>query len=245
LSDPGSLHAVSTTADTVAVVDGKLYALAASSGEYTAVLSSGERVAGSIDCPEAFTLDRWDIGIEDWNEGERIVNTEEKFGHVTTEVYYTTRKTKLAFQNSELLPWKELVATGEQLAVLAGDNPSMAHVSGIGVYETSFALPEEWGNAGGAYLQMESAGGGLSRCMSTVRKRPGVNTRTLRVEIGGLLKPGGNSIRIEVASTLTNRMLQRGYREKASGWTDVFPAVQAYGLRGDVRIIPYGVVPLT
>jgi hypothetical protein len=76
------------------------------------------------------------------------------------------------------------------------------------------------------------------------KKAPGVNTRTLNVEIGELLLPGKNTIRVEVASTLTNRMLQRGYSEKKSGWKENPPAVQDYGLMGEVRIVPWAAAQL-
>lgn len=239
LGSRDALHAVSTTAGDIAVKDGKLYALATASGEYETTLSNGEVVSTVIGVPDEISLKDWDIAVEDWNEGEKVVNTEQKFGHVTTEVYYKTKKTKLEFKNSPLVAWKDLPATTAQLATLAGENPSMAHVSGIGTYTSSFALPSGWKEIEGACLCMESAGGGTVEVYVNGVKAPGVNTRTLAVEIGGLLTPGENTIRIEVASTLTNRMLQRNYREKGSGWSETFPTVQAYGLTGDVRIVPY------
>ena len=179
------------------------------------------------------SLDRWDIEIEDWNEGERVINTEERFGHTTEEAYYTTRKTKLRFPNSLLLPWKDLPATREQLSALAGDAPVMAHVSGIGTYTAVFDWPYETQSA---VLALEAAGGGTVVAWINGACAGLVNTRTLRMDIGQWLASGRNEIRLEVASTLTNRMIQRGYRNQDSGWTDDFPSVQAYGLTGVVQI---------
>ncbi|MFV0399291.1 MAG: glycosyl hydrolase [Oscillospiraceae bacterium] len=187
----------------------------------------------------AIPLTAWDIVVEDWNGGDKVVNTEEKFGHVTREVYFTTKKTPLTFKNQKLVSWKDLPATGEQLASLAGESPSMAHVSGIGFYTTEFQLPADWSAANGAVLEMESAGGGTVEVYVNGEKAPGVNTRTLRVDISGLVKPGSNALEIEVASTLTNRMIQRNYKDRKSGWDDNFPQVQAYGLQGEVRVVPY------
>lgn len=244
LGSPGEQHAVSTTSDAVFAHNGGLFAVAFASGQYETTLAGGQTVSTSIRVPKPFSLPTWDIVVEDWNEGEKVVNTEEKFGHVTTEVYYTTRKTRLEFPGSPLLPWKELPATDEQLAVLAGEKPSMAHVSGIGVYTASFTLPVDWSEENGALLCIDSAGGGTLEVQVNGKDAPGVNTRTLQLDISGLLKPGENSIRIEVASTLTNRMLQRRYHDKQSGWTEEFPTVQSYGLTGEVRIVPYTAVPL-
>ena len=239
-----TLHAVSTTADQIRIQDGQMYAVAEHSGDYETVFSNGEKKSVHVEVPESISLPRWDIVIEDWNEGEKVVNLEEKFGHVTREVYYTTKKTRLSFKNSELRPWKDLPATQEQLDQLAGETPSMAHVSGLGTYRTVFDIPGQWSDQNGAYLSIASTGGGTAAVWVNGQKAPALNTRTLKVDISGLVRPGKNTIEIEVASTLTNRMLQRGYQDKKSGWTDEFPAVQDYGLMGDVRIVTYTAIPL-
>ena len=180
-------------------------------------------------------LGLWDIEIEDWNEGDRVVNTEEKHGHITKEVYYTTKKTKLSFPDSTLTPWKDLPATAEQLAALAGDAPSMSHVSGIGTYKTTFEIPADW-QGGTAILHFASAGGGSIALWVNGEPAGGMNPRTLSADIGRFLVPGRNTLRVEVASTLTNRLLQRNYGEKQSRWTADFPAIQAYGLAGAAQI---------
>ena len=208
-----------------------------------ALLGSGKTAGSEARLPEEISIPIWDISIEDWNQGERIINTEEKFGHVTKEAYFTTKKTVLSFKDSPLLPWKDLPASPEMLSSLAGDAPSMSHVSGIGTYTSSFTLPEDWNGDNGAYLCIDCAGGGTVEAYVNGVKTPGINTRTLRVDISPLLKKGRNDIRIEVASTLTNRMLQRGYKDKGSLWTDAFPAVQACGLSGRVRIVPIRLPP--
>lgn len=239
LSERSELHATAATADQVRIENGHLYAIAERTGDYEVLLSSGEKKTVHIEVPDAISLKNWDIIVEDWNEGEKAVNVEEKFGHVTREVYYTTKKTRLSFKNAELKPWKDLPATQEQLAQLAGDAPSMSHVSGIGTYRTVFEIPQAWSDRNGAYLSVGSAGGGTAAIWVNGQKAPALNTRTLKVDISSLVRPGKNTIEIEVASTLTNRMLQRGYKDNKSGWTDDFPSVQDYGLTGDVRIVAY------
>ncbi|WP_157571170.1 glycosyl hydrolase [Nocardioides insulae] len=228
------LHAVSTTADAALQENGKTSILATESGRYATRLSNGQNVQTKVKVPGQIPLERWDIKVQDWNEGKRVVNTEEKFGHTTTEVYYTTKKTNLTFRNSRLIPWKELPATPKQLAQLAGDEPSMSHVSGLGTYTTKVKLPKRWNRNNGAYLRIGSTGGGETRVYVNGKQAPGVDLRTLQVDITDLLKKGGkaNKIKVVVASTLTNRLLQRGY----SGTRG--PA-QDYGMSGDVRLVPY------
>ena len=58
------------------------------------------------------------------------------------------------------------------------------------------------------------------------------------------MQPGENKIEIEVSTTLTNRMKQRGYDKIRSGWTEDTPEVQSYGLQGCMRIEPYKLIEL-
>lgn len=184
------------------------------------------RVAWTIDLPV------WDITVEDWNEGDKIISTETKFGHETREVHFTTRKTRLTFLDSPLVPWKDLPATAEQLRALVGDStPSMSHVSGIGTYTTTFTVPADTPPARRTYLEIGSTGGGLAIVRVNGAKAPAVNPRNPRADISDLIVTGENSLVIEVASTLTNRMLQRGYQTPGP--------CQDYGLTGGVSIVSY------
>ncbi len=231
------VHAVSASGDVVDREEG-LWLRALQSGGYEAELTGGKKVSCDIRLPQAVEIPRWDITVEDWNEGERMVNYEEKFGHRTTEVYYTTKKTPLEFHDIPLAPWKDLPAAGEQLSQLAGEKPSMAHVSGIGTYRASFVLSDGWEGCG-ALLRMENAGGASVQVEVNGHLIPAVDTRTLCVDISQWIRTGENSLRIETASTLTNRMIQRNYQEKGSGWDESFPQVQEYGLTGKVEVLPY------
>ncbi len=244
LSRGGELHAIDSSAHDVVVSGGKLYAVANVDGEYKTTLSNGQKVEIKAKVPSAIPLTSWDIVVEDWNEGDKVVNTEEKFGHITTEVYYTTKKTRLELGNRKLEPWKDMQAAGEQLSVLAGEKPSLSHVSGVGIYTTTFSLPDEWSESNGAILWIDFAGGGTVQVQINGSKPRSVNTRTLQTDISGLVKAGENVMCIEVTTTLTNRMLQRRYQDKKSGWNEAFPSVQNYGLTGEVYIVPYTKVPL-
>ena len=242
MEETPAAHAISTTADEAFIEDGAGMILATASGEYETVLDNGETVTTTIEVPEAISLPTWDITIEDWNEGDKVVNTEEKFGHTTTEVYYTTKKTELSFPQSELVAWKDLPATEEQLTTLttaSGAEPSMAQVSGIGTYTTTFTLPEGWTDANGAYLQIGSTNGSIALIYVNGELASGIDTRTLRVDISDQLVEGENTIEVKLATTLTNRMLERGYSQ--GSWNEEFPTVQDYGMTGEVSIVPYTV----
>ena len=238
------LHAISTTADNVVTVSDGLGIQAEQSGSYQTVLNDGTETTTEVIVPEPISLETWNITVQDWDEGKKVINTEEKFGHTTTEVYYETKKTDLVFENSPLLPWKDLPATDEQLSQLSGNAPSMSNVSGVGTYTTTFTLPEEWNENNGAYLCMDNAGGGSVKVYVNGEKAPVVDLRTLKVDISHLLKEGENTVTIEVASTLTNRMIERGYINLSSKWKVDDPTIRDYGLTGTVKIVPYTVASL-
>ncbi len=186
--------------------------------------------------PAPIVIDRFDITVEDWNEGEKVVNTEEKFGHVTTEVYYTTRKTPLTFKDSALVPWKDLPATEEQLAQIVGD---MSNVSGVASYAAEFELPEDWNSTLGALLKLENANSGSVQVIVNGKTLP-VDYRALTSDISEAVKPGKNTLVIEVASTLNNRLAQRGFIRGKGAETSLYPSeVHDYGLTGKAMILPY------
>lgn len=236
-SDSGEgVHVASSTADATVLEDGRVSMLATESGEYETVLSTGEAVAARVEVPEAISLPAWDIVVEDWNEGDKVVNTEEKFGHVTSEAYYETKKTELRFPQSALAAWKDLPAAEGQLARLAGESPSMADVSGIATYTAEFDLPGGWGESNGALLKIGSTSGGEAQVFVNGRKAPGLDLRTLTVDISELLVDGTNKVEVRVASTLLNRMIQRGYPALAT------TEAASYGMTGEVWVVPYTVV---
>ena len=77
LESQSELHAVE--ANTEIRAGGGLKFRAEHSGCCQAVLSDGWHVAEEVLVPEEMPLEKWNIEIEDWNEGDRKVNIEEKF----------------------------------------------------------------------------------------------------------------------------------------------------------------------
>ncbi|XVQ08432.1 glycosyl hydrolase [Spirillospora sp. CA-255316] len=109
--------------------------------------------------------------------------------------------------------------------------PELADVSGVGRYTATVDLGGDgWP---GAYLELGEV---FDTCRVTVngRRLPPVDLINPVVDVGPYLRRGANTIEVEVATTLNNRL-------RVSD-----PAVyggasrQNYGLVGPVRLVPYG-----
>ncbi|MFG2004745.1 glycosyl hydrolase [Spirillospora sp. NPDC048911] len=115
------------------------------------------------------------------------------------------------------------------------DIPELADVSGIGRYITTVDLDAAWR---GAYLELGEV---FDTCRVTVngRRLPPVNLFNPVVDAGPYLRRGTNTIEIEVATTLNNRL-----RVSDPG---VYGGAgrQPYGLTGPVRLVPYGERPVS
>jgi hypothetical protein len=106
-------------------------------------------------------------------------------------------------------------------------------VSGIGRYKTTITLGREWKRDVGAKLD-------LGEVFDTFRVRvngellPPLSQTNTVVDLGDRLRPGQNTIEVEVATTLNNRLrvtdptIFGGSRR------------QNYGLIGPVTLTPYG-----
>lgn len=150
---------------------------------------------------EEIGLPKWRLCVEDWNEGEKKEILEDRgLGIVTKEVYYETKKTVIDAGEVEPIPWKEIPAVGPK-------------VSGVGYYDTVVRLPESWSKEWGAELCVGSTNGSSAAVYVNGKKAGAYNINRRRVEIGELLHGGENEIRVEVSSTLNNRLLARGYYE--------------------------------
>ncbi len=197
-SRPGT-YAVESDACRVLRRNGRLAALACSSGQYTTVLNDGTSVIKHISVPDDIELNVWKLKVEDWNEGDKKERLEDRgLGYVTKEVYYDTKKTMLDAGDVELKPWKDIPAIGED-------------VSGVGFYTTRFTIPGDWSDKNGALLKMDSVNGNTAAVYVNGSKAPAVDFDNPVVDITELLVKGENSLKVEVTSTLTNRLRQRGY----------------------------------
>ncbi|WP_345151330.1 glycosyl hydrolase [Arthrobacter ginkgonis] len=196
-----------TDADSVSV-DGQSVSLrAASGGKYLASLAGGTTRTFTIpEVPAPATLRRWSVEIEDWQPGS-----------VATE----TAKSRRSIELEELKPWSEL--------------PGFEDTSGLGVYRTTLRLDQRWSHGVGSYLKLGEVFDTFRVKVNGTELQAPASLQTV-VDLGTALHPGENTIEIEVATTLLNRL-------RVSNPT-VFGVAgrQRYGLIGPVELVPYGTV---
>jgi hypothetical protein len=177
-------------------------------GTFELTLADGGTVKVAVDrVREPVTPQSWALALEDW----KPANPADPHDLATTKEVVTA----------------DLVAP-QSWSKVAG----LEDASGVGRYRTRLELGTDWTAEDGAYLE-------LGEVNDTFRVR--VNGELLSpcdpmdpvVDLGHALVPGSNTIEIEVASTLLNRL------------RTVTPSVygvatrQSYGLAGPVRLVPY------
>ncbi|MFC4440288.1 MULTISPECIES: glycosyl hydrolase [Natrialbaceae] len=205
-----SVHATSSEVADLRAEDGTLVARDTREGTYTMTLSSGRTVETTIeDVPDARQLSSWQLSVEDWRPGDSATETITKHHE---------------FDLDELRPWTEI--------------PELEDVSGVGTYATTVELGEAWTGGHGAYLD-------LGEVFDTFRvtvngeQLPPVSQVNPVADVGPHLESGTNTIEVEVATTLNNRM-----RLARPEIYDIMPR-QEYGLLGPVELVPYGEAPVT
>ena len=185
-------------------LDGKTrITLTLNPGEATMVLLNQNERPAAIPVDKVYgdvmQLDQWDVTIESWDEGEKQEITEDRgLGIVSKEVYFETKKTPIHLGTVPLKPWREYSEVGQ-------------NVSGLGFYTTSVSLPERWSEKDGAELYIGSTCGNTAAVYVNGYKADAYDFNRKKLDVSRLLKAGKNEILVEVASTLTNRLLARNY----------------------------------
>ncbi|MFI5615713.1 glycosyl hydrolase 2 galactose-binding domain-containing protein, partial [Amycolatopsis sp. NPDC051903] len=126
---------------------------------------------------------------------------------------------------TQLIPWKDMTFTAQ--------NP--ASVSGVGTYTTTFNLPKTWNASNGAHLTIDSTGGALAQIWINGQKIPGYDFIAGRTDVSPALKPGTNTLKIEVSSSLRNQMRTLGYPNLPAPTTTA-GAIASYGLQGNITL---------
>ncbi|MFB4299156.1 glycosyl hydrolase [Actinomadura sp. NTSP31] len=214
-AEPGTRHAVSATTDVRYSGDGSLLARATGAGTYTAALDNGRTASTVIkSVASRQTLTSWRLSAESWTPGAGQDKT-------TKTTLPATELT--AGQDGALPPWNEITGLG--------------HASGIGAYTTTVVLPAGWTGRNGAYLD-------LGKAADTVRVEVngqavnGIDQSDIsRIDLGGRLRPGSNTITVTVATTLYNAV-------HATGGATYRAPDQRTGLMGPVVLTPYAEAPL-
>lgn len=201
---PAPVGATSTTAEAVRVEARSVVVRTTTPGTVVTTLQDGRTVRSRVDrVREPLALTDWDLEIEDWQPGASA-----------TETVKPVRSVRLA----GLAPWSQV--------------PGLEDVAGIGRYRTTVDLGRDWTAEDGALLE-------LGEVNDTFRVR--VNGHDVgpcdplgpTVDVGPWLRAGTNTIEVEVASTLINRL--RTVTPQVYGGV----ARQAFGLIGPARLVPY------
>ncbi|MFC8103399.1 glycosyl hydrolase [Streptomyces sp. NPDC057363] len=199
-------HATSSQASEVRLAkSGRLEIRDTRPGTYTTHLHDGTSVSGTIEkVPEPMPLTRWTLTAEDWTPGADASST---------------TKTRRVVELDGLRPWPEI--------------PELTDASGVGRYRTTVKLGAAWTGGHGALLELGEVYD-TYRVTVNGRTLPPADQLTTVVDVGPHLRRGTNSIEVEVATSLLNRL-------RVSN-APVFGVAkkQDYGLVGPVRLVPYG-----
>lgn len=172
------LHATASDADEVLRDGRRLVARSTTARTVTTTLSNRRTVRREVGpVPAEVGLETWHLDVDDWRPGATPTETQ----HVQHSLELTA-----------LAPWTQL--------------PGLADVAGVGTYTTTVQLGDEW-SAGDLGAALD-----LGEVSDTVRVR--VNGRSAGpvdlvrpvVPVGHLLRPGANTVEVEVASNLINRL---------------------------------------
>ncbi|MQY21618.1 glycosyl hydrolase [Nocardia macrotermitis] len=173
----------------------------------TTVIVLGAVVGGTlrdpIDRGEPLTLESWTLRVEDWRPGPTATRT---------------AKTEHTVHLDRLTPWSKI--TG------------LEDVSGIGTYTTTFEVPAEFTRTGATQLNLGEMFD-TARVSLNGQQLPPVDVFHPVADLGDRLRTGENTITVQVASTLNNRL--RISRPELFGSRER----QDYGLLGPVHITSY------
>ena len=172
--------------------DAALYKLRPAAGRCAAPAAKAETAL-----PAVSGVDLWNVTVEDWQRGERKTVTETRMGHTTTEYYFETIKNPISFKLDKLAPWDEIPEVGKE-------------VSGVGHYEGTFCVAEDWDpDRFGLKLDLGSV---VEMARVTVNGEAVQCADMLDpvVDISDYVRAGKNSLLIEVSTTLANRLIAYG-----------------------------------
>jgi hypothetical protein len=126
---------------------------------------------------------------------------------------------------TELADWREI--------------PELAHTSGTGTYRATIGLSKSWTRDGrGAYLELGRVEGAVQVHVNGSLVHPAA-VPPPRLDVRPFLRHGANRIRIELTTTLKNRLVEMSTHVDGYQRFQLRPETQPYGLIGPVRLTPY------
>lgn len=185
----------------IARVDGQLKFIIEKAGTYQVTTSDGQAHTLTVEA-DAPTLDltdaTWQLVIDSYGPTYKDASTMVDERGIQTVDPSDTTITTVDFGETALCNWEEIQATEEQLSALGVD--SMADVSGKGYYTATF----DWAG-GGAVLHLAYGNDQVTGITVNGQQIYPINNMSDRLDLGGYLLEGENTITIEVSSTLSAR----------------------------------------
>ncbi|KAL7809597.1 hypothetical protein V8C26DRAFT_438328 [Trichoderma gracile] len=191
-----------------------IIARSCSTGDKQIILSDGREfiLRGLGEQSTVLELGPWNVTIQDW------LPNPDKFHNYTSTYQYHTLKL------DNLVPWYNI--TG------------LENTSGIGTYTTRFAWRPQ-GAVNGALLDLGPVFNTVRLWINSEWTGP-IDVTDAIVDITPHLNRGVNDVKIEVTSTLRNRLLQVNVTQswEQSQYADSYGG-QPYGLAAPIRLIPF------
>ncbi|KAH6640096.1 hypothetical protein BKA67DRAFT_542618 [Truncatella angustata] len=224
-SEPLNTHVTSHTASVLGFqIDDHsvIGAKAAYSNSSSIVLSSGRTVdldVSKIDL--AYTMKDWKLVVEQW------VPPDDPY-----DLDFDAKKlnTTIDISGGVLSSWSDL---------------GLTNMSGIGFYNAEFEwyLDNDTKLVNGAFLSLPAIDQGVTGSLNG-KSLPTLDITNPRVDLSSFLVVGTNSLTLKVSSTLWNSARAYWDQIKTAGKgpshdLSVFPEMQAYGIVGEVVIVPY------
>ncbi|KAK6837802.1 hypothetical protein RU639_001516 [Aspergillus parasiticus] len=203
---------------------GTVWAKAAANDSATSVkLSSGKTITLDQQGRSRFGPGNWSVVLEQWLPPDNLYDV---------ETVANKKNVSLSVSGSNLTSWKDL---GYQNA------------SGVAYYTSSFLWPKKETGATGAYLVIPSVSHGIKISING-NEIPAVDITNPTTDVSTYLVQGDNTVVIIVSSTLHNCLILIWDQILTGGAVPTlnYSALeemgfqpQAYGILGEVRVVPY------
>ncbi len=252
-----TLHATATTADSVVQKNGKLYAKAFSSGDYSTELSDGSTVETKAEVPDSYDITNWDVNVESWSKGDNLIIDEETIdGLKTVNSQYETKKTAINVKLDKLKTWNNIPEVGDKVSGTASYkatfnwDASKADGAVLDFGDSLVSTMEVWINGkkvGGDVSTNPSKSKTVIADGSTGREQytGGISFKDPKADVSEYLKDGENTIEVKYSSTLGNvEIANGGAQAKEADWWGYDTSVEAYGPVQAV-LHPYTLTSLT
>ncbi|PTB65492.1 hypothetical protein BBK36DRAFT_1121182 [Trichoderma citrinoviride] len=191
-----------------------IIARSSSKGSKEITLSDGRKftLSGLDEQSTPLELGPWNVTIQDW-----LPNPDRFHNYTSTYRYHS-------FELDKLIPWYNI--TG------------LNNTSGVGTYTSRFAWSPQ-GATNGALIDLGPVFNTVRLWINSEWTGP-IDITDAIVDITPYLRPGVNDVKIEVTSTLRNRLLQVNVTQswEQSQYAGSYGG-QPYGLTAPVKLIPF------